>query len=345
MAMRLATYNIEWFNGLFNRRDQLLRDRHASGRRDVTRADQADALGIVFTAVDADAVVIVEAPDTSDRRSTVTALEDFAVQYGLRTDRAVIGFANDTRQEIALLFDPEVLHARHDPQGGTSGTTDWARGPRFDGTFRWDLDIDRKPDLVTFSKPPMELCITPRSAPPFRLIGVHLKSKAPHGAESPDAVMRLQIANRRKQLAQCIWLRQRIDAHLHAGEPLIVAGDLNDGPGLDEYEKLFGRSGVEVVLGTEGPADMQLYDPHAQAALTHAVGPQAATARFFLPDHNRYLNALLDYVMVSPDLRARQPRWRIWHPFDDPVCYRTPELREALLTASDHFPVSLDIAL
>ncbi|WP_347221669.1 pyridoxal-phosphate dependent enzyme, partial [Mycolicibacterium poriferae] len=33
------------------------------------------------------------------------------------------------------------------------------------------------------------------------------------------------------------------------------------------------------------------------------------------------------------------------HPFDDPVCYRTIELREALLTASDHFPVSIDIDL
>ncbi|HHC29737.1 MAG TPA: endonuclease, partial [Rhodobacterales bacterium] len=59
-----------------------------------------------------------------------------------------------------------------------------------------------------------------------------------------------------------------------------------------------------------------------------------------------YLQALLDYVMVSPDLRAEAaPIWRIWHPLDDPVCYRTPELREALLTAPDHFPVSVDLAL
>lgn len=49
--------------------------------------------------------------------------------------------------------------------------------------------------------------------------------------------------------------------------------------------------------------------------------------------------------MVSPDLRALSPDWRIWHPFDDPDCWNRVELREALLTASDHFPVTLDIAL
>jgi hypothetical protein len=30
--------------------------------------------------------------------------------------------------------------------------------------------------------------------------------------------MSFAIANRRKQLAQCIWLRRRIEAHLAAGD-------------------------------------------------------------------------------------------------------------------------------
>jgi hypothetical protein len=41
-----------------------------------------------------------------------------------------------------------------------------------------------------------------------------LKSKAAHGARNRDEVMRFSIANRRKQLAQAIWLRQRITDHL-----------------------------------------------------------------------------------------------------------------------------------
>jgi exonuclease III len=57
----------------------------------------------------------------------------------------------------------------------------------------------------------------------------------------------------------------------------------------------------------------------------------------------RYLQALLDYIMVSPDLMSRGPVWRIWHPFDDPACFGNDALRAALLAASDHFPVTLDI--
>jgi endonuclease/exonuclease/phosphatase family metal-dependent hydrolase len=337
--MRFATYNVEWFANLFDRDGTLLADDEWSGRQDVKRRDQAEALGIVFTAIDADAVMVIEAPDGSRRKSTVTALENFAAAYGLRQRAAVAGFVSETQQEIAFLFDPDRLTASHDPRGGMTGE---AGLPRFDESFRIDLDIDARPDKVVWSKPPLELQVTTASGTPLRVIGVHAKSKAPHGAVGSEAVMRLSIENRRKQLAQCVWLRRRVEEHLGAGEPLIVMGDFNDGPGLDEYEKLFGRSGVEVVIGEEG--QVRLFDPHAAEALArHFSAP--ATARFYLADKQRWLSALLDYIMVSPDLMARRPAWRIWHPFDDPVCYRTPELREALLAASDHFPVTLDIEL
>ena len=44
------------------------------------------------------------------------------------------------------------------------------------------------------------------------MIGVHLKSKAPHGARDNAQAMQIAIANRRKQLAQAIWLRARVEA-------------------------------------------------------------------------------------------------------------------------------------
>jgi len=54
------------------------------------------------------------------------------------------------------------------------------------------------------------------------------------------------------------------------------------------------------------------------------------------------LQALLDYIMVTPDFLDRGANWCIWHPLDDPKCWNSPALREALVTASDHFPVTLD---
>ena len=330
--MRLSTYNIEWFEALFDARNGLRLDDHPSGRHGVSHGAQAEAIADVLRAVDADGIVIIEAPNTGRRQSTVRALESFAAWAGLRTRDAVMGFSNDTRQEIAFLFDGSVMTAEHAP--GSS-----ARAPRFDSSFEIDIDIDAKADLVHFSKPPMELLVTPRAFAPFRLIGAHLKSKAPHGARSPEEARALSIANRRKQLAQAIWLRGRVEDHLAAAEPLVLMGDLNDGPGLDEYEALFGRSSVEIVMGGE------LYDPHARAQLRPNLQGLPTTARFYHPLDKRYFMALLDYAMVSSDLIAHHPRWRIWHPFEDAECYGNALLRQALLAASDHFPVSLDLDL
>lgn len=344
--MRIATYNVEWFNSLFDDDGNLRDDGGWSGRFNVKRTDQIAALGIVFNAIDADAVLVVEAPDHNGRRATIPALETFARVMGLRARRALVGFENDTQQEIALLYDPDALTPRHDPIGTPTGKKGAPDAPRFDGAFRWDVDVDAAPELIRFSKPPLELAVTTPQGKSFRMIGVHVKSKAPHGARTKTEIVRISIENRRKQLAQCIWLRQRVVAHLAAREPLIVLGDFNDGPGLDEYEKLFGHSGIGIVLGTDAPDPaLRLFDPHVSQALQTHISAHPTTARFYLKDQKRYLSALLDYIMVSPDLHSEAAAWRIWHPFDDEGCYGTPELREALLVASDHFPVTLDLTL
>lgn len=343
--MRIATYNVEWFTNLFDKHGALLADGEWSSRYNVTRADQLDSLGIVFTAMDADAVMIIEAPDNNRHRKTVQMLEAFAARYELRTRKALLGYENETQQEIALLYDPDKLTVEHDPIGMPEQPIEGMASPRFDSSYRIDLNIDATLDLVRFSKPPLEIAATSVAGKSFRMIGVHVKSKAPHGASTEAQVRRLAIENRRKQLAQCIWLRERVLEHLQAGESLIVLGDFNDGPGLDEYENLFGRSGVEIVLGWDEPREKRLYDPHARVAFGKKLAAMPSTARFYLDDQGAYFSALLDYVMVSPDLRALSPTWRIWHPFDDTRCYCVPELREALLAASDHFPVTVDLPL
>ncbi|MGJ5620293.1 endonuclease/exonuclease/phosphatase family protein [Sulfitobacter sp. MF3-043] len=338
--MRIATYNVEWFSSLFNSNNKLFNDNGWSARYNVTRADQTAALGVVFQALDADAVMIIEAPDQNRKQSTVKSLEAFAAHFGLRARDAVMGYSNETQQEIALLFDPDALVAHHDPQGAFSGAEGATGAPRFDGALRIDLDIDATEDLVVFSKPPLELSVTTKSGFAFRMIGAHLKSKAPHGAKTPAEIMSFGIANRRKQLAQAIWLRARIDEHLAAGTPLIVLGDLNDGPGLDEFESLFGRSSVEIVMGHDGPN--ALFDPHAKQALSRKLGAAPTSARFWIRTEKRFLQALLDYIIVTDDFRAKGAKWRIWHPLDDPTCWENPLLRDALVTASDHFPVTID---
>lgn len=338
--LRLATWNVEWMNALFDDAGRMREDAGPSARHGVTRADQLAGIAVTLAAVDADAVIVVEAPDTSSRRSTVRALEGFAAAAGLRTCRALTGWPSHTEQEIALLYDPGRLTARFDPQGDPGDR----HAPRFDGTFRADLDQDGVPEPVRWARAPLELAMSAGDFA-FRLIGVHAKSKAPHGARNGAEAARLGIDNRRKQIAQCLWLRRRIEAHLAAGDPLIVAGDFNDGPGLDDLERLFGQSGVDVVIGADAPPPLRLHDPHALMARGRGVGLLPTTARFWDRERRRHFGALLDFVMVSADLALRRPDWRIWHPFDDPAIAANPDLREALLAASDHFPVSLDLPL
>ncbi len=343
--MRLATYNVEWFDKLFDDQDRLKNDNEWSARHNVTRAAQIAALGTVLKALDADAILVVEAPASTGGRASTKALSNFAAHAKLRTSAAIGGFANDTQQEIALLYDPGKLSARHDPRGLRAQGAPTTLAPPFDSQFRADLAGDTGPTSIRFSKPPLEVEMIPTGKTPIRLIGVHAKSKAPHGARNLKQQIQISLANRRKQLAQCLWLRERINEHMNAAEPLIVLGDLNDGPGLDDYEKMFGHSGVEIVLGKNLPDAQRLYDPHAALAQSPRPGALPTTARFYNQGENRFLNALLDYIMVSSDLRQKAVNWRIWHPFNDKDCFADTDLRNALLTASDHFPVTLDIAL
>lgn len=340
--LRLATYNVEWMNALFDDAGRMLADDGPSARYKVTRGDQLAALGIVFTALDADGVMIIEAPDASHKRSSVTALENFARSFDLRCRKAVIGFASGTEQEIAFLYDPDRLHVTHDPQGTPAPSRGAPGAPRFDTALRHDVNEVGVAEVVTFSKPPLELAVQ-TATQTLRLIGVHAKSKAPHGHVTPEDFRRISIANRRKQLAECHWLRERTLDHLQAQDSLIVMGDFNDGPGIDQYEKSFGKSGVEVVLGLTDPPARQLFDPHAAMALTLATSLHPTTARFWLAPQQRYFEALLDFIMVSPDLAAQKPTWRIWHPFNDPKITAIPDLGAAILTASDHFPVTIDL--
>ena len=101
--MRIATYNVEWFANLFDDEGTLLDDIQWSGRQDVTRGEQIAALAHVFQQMNADAVLIIEAPDSSRHRNGSMALEKFADYAGIRARKALVGFENHTQQEIMLL--------------------------------------------------------------------------------------------------------------------------------------------------------------------------------------------------------------------------------------------------
>jgi endonuclease/exonuclease/phosphatase family metal-dependent hydrolase len=355
MTLRLATYNVEWFNALFDDIGFLLEDNEPSARHQITRSAQITALGVVFNALNADGVMIIEGPDQGTERSSVRALENFAMRFALRARKAVHGYTSDTAQEIVFLYDPDVLAVTLVPRGSPAtepgelgGASD---APRFD-TSRFDTSRQTIPGgaatymaqgqgpSTRFSKPPLELAVT-WGQKSLRLIGVHAKSKAAHGRLSQDEFIKVSLENRRKQLAECAWIRARAVADLKSDHSVLIMGDFNDGPGLDTYESVFGKSGIEIVLGLDAPQNQQFYDPHAASALDRKPRITPTTARFWLAPQQRFFQALLDFIMVSPDVAKTKPIWRIWHPLNDPQM--TPHLQNALLVASDHFPVTIEL--
>ncbi len=318
----------------------------------VTRRRQAAAIAEALGRVDADCFAVIEAPNSGHRQSCVAELEGFAAHFGLRQRAALIGFANPTEQEIALLFDPDRIGAEHAPIGevlveATARSGELPFGtPRFDSVFPADLDGDGEIELHRFSKPPLEAVVEDRvTGVNFRLIAVHLKSKGPNVAGPPEARRRRGLENRAKQFAQATWLRARLEEKLAAGEEVVALGDFNDGPGLDKLERVNGRSSVELVTGGPDRPETMLAHPFNRRRMTHH-GARPSTARFLDDRSGSYLNALIDFIMLSPGLAARtQPVWRIWHPFDDAGCCADESLRRALIDASDHFPVSVDLEI
>jgi endonuclease/exonuclease/phosphatase family metal-dependent hydrolase len=347
--LRIASYNVAWFAQLFDRDNRLVADEEWSAIRQVTRARQAEAIAEVLRRVDADCYAVIEAPNSGSRQSCVAELEGFAAHFGLRQRAALIGFENPTDQEIALLFDPDRIAAEHAPIGEVLSEAEARTGrlpfgaPRFDSVFPADLNGDGRITLHRFLKPPLEAVIEDRSAGrTLRLIAVHLKSKAPHLPGSRDAARRRAVEDRIKQRSQALWLRARLEEHMGAGEPVIALGDFNDGPGFDDLESLAGFSSVELVTG----------DPARPATLMvnrfagHTDGEAPATARFGDDRNGTRIDTLIDFVMLSPDLAAAtDPQWRIWHPDNDPEIAADAAFRAALLDASDHFPVSVDLEL
>ena len=150
--MRIATYNVEWFSNLFDRHGKMLEDGELSARFEVTRGEQLGALGIVFTALNADAVLIIEAPDNNRRRKTVPMLERFARALRAAHPRGAASVMPMKHNRKLHCFMTRMCCAPgHDPQA--DGV------PRFDGSYRIDLNIDAEPETVTFSKPPLEVAV------------------------------------------------------------------------------------------------------------------------------------------------------------------------------------------
>lgn len=331
MSIRLCSYNIEWFNRLFNKNNSL-----KTGAEEKARLA---AIAEVLKNIDADFIGIVEAPNSSadGSESTVEKLEKFADSASLRAKKAIIGFISGGMQELAILYDPDKLTVTHSP-GGKTGSKG---NPPFDGEMFFDTDEDRIKEVYKFYRPPFEALVK-TNGNEFKVIVAHTKSKGIFNAMDMIHWERESLRNRLKLYAECTWIRRRVNEWLKAGFGVVVMGDINDGPGMDYYEVKYGRSAVEVIMGDLFEPDKILRNLAGRPKWTSG-GWKPASTRFKDRFTEDYVRVLIDHILVSRDIAvSNDTPHRIWNPFEND---EAKSMKSALLKASDHFPITLDLNL
>jgi endonuclease/exonuclease/phosphatase family metal-dependent hydrolase len=218
------------------------------------------------------------------------------------------------------------------------------------GDFTADAD-DGIDEHYGFERKPLYVEIIPTDGQSFRVLGLHLKSKAIFGAYEWSKWWQIADANRRKILAQASRLRLKfLDPHMTDAmtkdTPLIVCGDINDGPGLDASEKRLFGSGIERLMGKVWRPELclrnALFDSLSNKEKTDLEFEAVWTTRF--PDpifNNTWHSEWIDHLLYtdSPD-----GPWvghaQVHHHMPD----GTP-IWQKYERASDHHPVSVTVTI
>lgn len=214
--------------------------------------------------------------------------------------------------------------------------------------FFMDIGQDKVPEWFRFERRPVYAEITLANGAMFRVLGVHMKSKGIFSAHEWSRWWAIADANRERLLAQCRRVREElIDPYLIEAEtkdiPLLVCGDINDGPGFDASEKRLQASGVETLMGSVWRPQLALgnalFDALADRKKDALDFRDVSTTSFQDPIFNRTTHRVwIDHVLYSRNV-----------PFDwvkDAKIMRRiepdgPNYRRI----ADHYPVTATISL
>lgn len=243
--MTLLLWNMEWMNDLFDQDGNFQPDdHHPSHSRQTTVRTRRDHLSGVINELDPDIVVVVEGPN---REKELKLFFDADVQG---TWEVKLQPTSGASQCIgcAVRTDKNLFHAQ-----SPIAFFDTQQMPAF-APFEVPNENDGIIEKYRFERSPLYVEIKTADGQAFRLMGLHLKSKGIFNAYEWSKWWAVADANRKKLLAQATQIRVNfLDKYLGEAEtqriPLIVCGDINDGPGLDASEKRLFGSAIERLMG------------------------------------------------------------------------------------------------
>ena len=332
-------WNMEWMNDLFVSNDEppAFRpdDDEPAHHRGATVRERRDHLSGALNELAADVVVVVEGPN--------------------RAEELQLFFDEDVEGDWETWVQPSKGSTQC---VGVAVRTDQNKfeDPPFEpfdtnaievfGGFLADADDDGIDENYAFERKPLYVQINPKDGKSFRVLGLHLKSKGIFGAYEWSKWWQIADANRRKILAQASQIRLRfLDPYMTDSAtreiPLIVCGDINDGPGLDASEKRLFGSGIERLMGTVWRPELclhnALFDSLKDEEQAELDFDAIATTSFQDPIfNNTWHREWIDHVLYteSPD-----ETWVVNAEVHERMPDGTP-IWKRYKYASDHFPVS-----
>lgn len=338
-ALRLSNWNIEWMNDWFVPiREGAPAWRTINPGRGIGDVPALAArVAQVIRQLDPDVLTIQEGPS---RAGEMQLFVDDHLEGRFR----IFGPTGRGSQRLYVLV-------RTDRSVETAARV-WPGGGRIDFDAAWPVDVTG--DLILegyeFTRPPLEIAITVNGRK-VTVVNLHTKSKYIHGGRRlyEDPATRSQyiaqaVRNRRRIAAELMRIRSHLDAIL-TDDPearIIVAGDLNDGPGVEFFEQHYLIHNVVSVVSGSAFAPRRM--------LRHAFIDRELKERNFTSRFDDFIDnipdrpLLLDHILLSPGLYWSGLRnARIDHEAFDAAVVAGASGRES--APSDHRPQSAQFEL
>jgi hypothetical protein len=303
--IKFALWNAEWFNELFSGDPpeiKLPTDRGYMTRQLI--GERVSDLTGVINDIDSDIWVIVEGPNQSSElqlffdRDEINGTWQCAVQpagaqsvgLAVRTDKGL--FENPPFDRFDIDTSPESEPLK-------MATSE----------FKMDTDGDGIEEVHKFERKPLYASVNLADGKKFRIVGLHLKSKGIFDSLEWSKWWAKADGNRKKIVAQCHQLRTKFLNGYLTGDttkniPLIVCGDINDGPGFDASEMKINKSGIERLMGSIWQPGLCLgnaiYDTLVEKKKNELDFSSIYTVSFADPIFNHsYIQVWLDHILYS----------------------------------------------
>lgn len=326
MDLTFSVYNVEWMRDLF--------DLDGIPRMTAAEKKRSEQLAEVIQTINPDFIGIVEGPNTLvDQSKTASKQLEIWAQTFIpgSTYKAIHGFPSPGQQELCALYRPDKMKVLFTPENDPKKS------------FKEPFLVDTLNRLVheqyKHYRPPLELSVLGLDDQLItRIIIAHTKSKGIFDRVDYARFEQLSHRDRLRLFAECTHIRSRCDDYLAKDQAVVVMGDINDGFELDFYENKFNKSAVEILLG----------DPWKPEWILKSVLPKPKLNAYgWVPNSGRYrdritgdeFNVLIDHILVSQQITFQHGK--VWNPYTEKDDTIVQGIKDSLIRASDHFPISV----